>query len=158
MDRTDSIDFELALISAKARTGLSDGEIADAIGVARQTFWRWRRGDHQPQPSNVQSILELSRNGKDEVITKEHQAEARTFLDDLRFTYGLTQTQIWKLTGLPVKTLQCIRNDRPPHLSTIRRIILAKRHFLLRLEQGRPVEDIIAKAYTLRTGDTVKVG
>ena len=45
-------------LEIKTQTGLSDEEIAEQIGVTRQTLWRWINGTNNPQ---IKSLAKLAK-------------------------------------------------------------------------------------------------
>jgi DNA-binding transcriptional regulator YiaG len=51
------------IIEIQSRLGLSDGKIAKALGITRQTWRNWRRGSTCPQfaSMSLQCIMELRR-------------------------------------------------------------------------------------------------
>lgn len=42
------LDFQILLQLARHRLGISQAELADQIGVTKETVWEWENGHHQP--------------------------------------------------------------------------------------------------------------
>ena len=48
------------IITLRKKLGLSQGQLAERIGAARETVNRWESGMHPPQGANLKSLRDLA--------------------------------------------------------------------------------------------------
>jgi transcriptional regulator with XRE-family HTH domain len=49
------------LRAMRESAGLTQGEVASAVGVGLNTVWRWEQGRTEPELSDIRALLELYR-------------------------------------------------------------------------------------------------
>ena len=50
------------IIKLRKKLGLSQGQLAERIGAARETVNRWESGAHPPQGANLKALRDLAAN------------------------------------------------------------------------------------------------
>jgi transcriptional regulator with XRE-family HTH domain len=83
-----------ALDSLQEATGLSDEELADALGASHRTIQRWRAGTAYPQQLARQRLAELLRlQRRVQETFEEPDAVRRWFHSQSRYLGGITPAE-----------------------------------------------------------------
>lgn len=101
------------LRALRARTGLTQAELATAAAVSTGSIQNWEAGKHGPDVAAARRLAEVLTATVADLI--ELPEDQRT-LADLRTSTGQYQTEVAVKLGWSVATLAALeRGDRPPH-------------------------------------------
>jgi transposase-like protein len=77
MDRSESTREPHDLAALLAMLTLSDGDVAQALGVSPITVRSWRTGRRSPSPENRESLVESARAHAQEILRLARDLERR---------------------------------------------------------------------------------
>lgn len=66
----------------RERTLLSQGELAKACGVNRQTIYHWESGLWRPKPEHQRKLVEIFRCTSDELLTALRETKQKRAASD----------------------------------------------------------------------------
>lgn len=70
-------DMETRLYELRKKTGLSQDELAEKIGVSRQTISKWERGEALPDTENLIALAKLYNVTLDDIVNYKEDDEAK---------------------------------------------------------------------------------
>lgn len=80
--------FHENLRAARLKKGLSQQEVADALGVAKSTYSMWETGNREPNLMRIIALTKILEVSGDELLGIVPVDKAETEFYELRMKYG----------------------------------------------------------------------
>lgn len=106
----------MTLKELRLSTGLTQQKFAERLGISRVTVARWDAGEQYP-PEYIIGLLERN---IDCAIDKESTIDS---IKEIRESLGLSQSKVYDLIGVPVRTIQEWEGGKRKAAPYIKRII-----------------------------------